>query len=507
MKNRTVGDNKLAILQLQEALDYSENIVSTIREPLVVLDGKLRIITANASFYHTFSVVKQDTEGKLIYEVGNGQWNIAKLRELLEDILPKNSSFENYEVDHKFPGLGQRIMLLNARRIHDGDSKTQKILLAIEDITERKTIENKLSFSELRYRRLFETAYDGILILDAQTGAINDVNPFLVKMLGYSKEELQGKKLWEIGFFKDESASRNAFQILQDKGYIRYEDLPLETKEGKSIDVEFVSNVYPIDGEKVVQCNIRDITDRKKAQEQVKKLNKTLTARAKELELANKELEGYSFTISTNVQSPLRHIVGFSQALLEDYSDKLDEQGKNYLQRISKASKLSSKILDNLIELSSVKIGELNKDTVDLSRIALSIIEKRKDAYQKRNIEFQIQPDISVAGDYRLLTRVMENLLDNSLKFTEKVRNPRIEFGITRIGKKKAYFVKDNGVGFDMAYSKNLFTPFVQLHSNAEYPGAGIGLSVAQAIIRRCGGNIWADSKVGGDTTFYFTLR
>ena len=149
--------------QLQEALDYAESVVATVREPLLVLDSDLRIISANKSFYRNFSTTPGETEGKLIFEVANGQWNIPELRELLENILPKNTSFENYEVDHEFPHLGRRIMLLNACRVHDGGAKTKRILLALEDITKRKRIEHDVASSELRYRRLFETAQDGIL--------------------------------------------------------------------------------------------------------------------------------------------------------------------------------------------------------------------------------------------------------------------------------------------------------------------------------------------------------
>jgi PAS domain S-box-containing protein len=278
MNENKAKDNKKTVHQIQEALDYAENVVSTIREPLLVLDSDLRIISANQAFYRMFSVTPSDAQGKLIYELSNGQWDIPGLRELLETILPKNTSFENYEVDHEFTGLGRRIMLLNARRIHNGGAKTQRILLAIDDITERKRMEQKTTSSEVRYRRLFETAQDGILILNAETGEINDVNPFLLNMLGYSKQDLIGKKLWEIGFFNDITASLNAFQMLQDKGYVRYEDLPLKTRDGRPMEVEFVSNLYTVNGDKVMQCNIRDITDRKKAEDALARLNRELRA-------------------------------------------------------------------------------------------------------------------------------------------------------------------------------------------------------------------------------------
>jgi PAS domain S-box-containing protein len=163
-------------------------------------------------------------------------------------------------------------MLLNARQIHREGKSTDMILLAIDDITERKKTEAALQVSETRYRRLFETAQDGILILDADTGEIFDINPFLVEMLGYPHEALLGKRLWEIGAFRDIEASKAAFLELQSKGYVRYEDLPLETRDERHIDVEFVSNIYSVDHKRVIQCNIRDITLRKRIEEERRKL-------------------------------------------------------------------------------------------------------------------------------------------------------------------------------------------------------------------------------------------
>jgi PAS domain S-box-containing protein len=260
-------EREQAGLALQQYRIYAEAIIETVREPLVVLDAHLTVISVNWSFCDTFQATSDETIGKSIFDLGNGQWDIPALRKLLEDILPTNTKLDHYEVDHIFPIIGHKIMLLNARRIYQEGTGTQKILLAIEDITDRKTAETALKASETRYRRLFETAQDGILILDADTGQINDVNPFLVDTLGYTPGEFLGKKLWEIGAFKDIQASRAAFAELQSKGYVRYEDLPLNTKDGHEIAVEFVSNVYRVNHHKVIQCNIRDITDRKRAEE------------------------------------------------------------------------------------------------------------------------------------------------------------------------------------------------------------------------------------------------
>jgi len=498
--------NKVTTRYLREALEYAENILSTIREPLLILDSGLRIISASRSFYQIFSVLPQETEGKLIYEVGNGQWNIPRLRKLLEDILPKNTGFDNFEVDHEFPGLGRRIMLLNARRIHDGGSRTQNILLAIEDITERKRLEHDMVSSELRYRRLFETAQDGILILNAQTGEITDANPFLSNMLGYSRQELLGKKLWEIGFFKDSAASHQAFQELQAKGYVRYEDLPLETKDGRPMEVEFVSNVYAIDGEQVIQCNIRDITVRKQAQERVKKLNESLNQHTAELEAANSELEVFSYTVSHDLRAPLRSMASFSQALFEDYPEKIDDRGKEYLSYIQASSTQMSQMIDDLLKLSRITLGEIQRDTVNLSNLAESVAAALQKTDQKRLVKFAIAPEIQVTGDFRLLRIVFENLLGNAWKFTAKTKEPVIEFGTMEYQNKKPYFVRDNGAGFNMAYADKLFRPFQRLHSSTEYEGTGIGLASVQRIIKRHGGHVWAEGEVGKGATIYFTL-
>ncbi len=266
----------------EKAQKYTESIVETIREALIVLTPDLKVISANRSFYETFQVASEETEGRFIFDVDNHQWDIPALRELLEEIIPQNTHFNNFEVAHAFPRIGRKRVLLNARRIYREGKGTDRILLAFEDITDQKQTEEALKSSETRYRRLFETARDGILILDAGTGQISDVNPFLVEMLGYSHEDFLGKKLWEIGPFKNIEASKATFLELQSKGYVRYEDLPLETKDGRPIAVEFVSNVYLVNHKKVIQCNIRDITERKLLGEALQKSHNELEQRVEE---------------------------------------------------------------------------------------------------------------------------------------------------------------------------------------------------------------------------------
>src|SRR5271154_2965407 len=193
-----VNGDKLA-QQLQRSLAYAENIIATLREPFVVLDKSLRVRTANAAFYRDFRASKAETEGRFVYELGNGQWDIPELRTLLTRVLSNSHPVEDFEVEHAFPDLGRRSMLLNARRFPPESNDPHLVLLAIEDVTDRRQAEAATMDSEVRYRRLFQMAKDGILILDAETGKVIDANPFMTTLLGYAQAEFLGKELWQIG--------------------------------------------------------------------------------------------------------------------------------------------------------------------------------------------------------------------------------------------------------------------------------------------------------------------
>ena len=246
--------------QLLTTRDYAEAVIEAV-PPLLVLDEKLRVQTANKAFCKAFKISERQTVNRRVYELGNGQWNIPELRMLLERVLLRNSFFEDFEVTHTFESIGRRTMLLSGRQV----DHLQRILLFIEDVTERREAHAAMRTSEIRYRRLFEAAQDGILIVDPATRKITDANPFMSELLNYPHEELLGKELWEIGLLSDEKASQAAFRELKKKHFIRYEDLPLQNKAGECHEVEFVSNLYVEDGRQVIQCNIRDITERKQA--------------------------------------------------------------------------------------------------------------------------------------------------------------------------------------------------------------------------------------------------
>ena len=265
-QNAALEKTITAIMSIELAAEgarrYAESIVETIREPLLILDADLKIISANRNFYRTFKVTPGETIECFIYDLGNKQWEIPKLKELLEEVLPEKEAFDDFEVDHYFQDIGHKIMLLNARQIYRKDIGAKMILLAIEDITEHKRMESLLEEAEERYRRLFETASDGIVLLEKREGNITHTNPAAEKMLGYTKKECIGNKLQDIGVLLDIGDFQSTMQNLNRDGIINYTDIPVKTKSGHHIDTD----IYLVDRVRLVQCNIRDITDRKLAE-------------------------------------------------------------------------------------------------------------------------------------------------------------------------------------------------------------------------------------------------
>ncbi len=243
------------------ALEYAESIINAVHEPLVVLDQDLRVITAGRSFYEFFKVRPEETVGQHIYDLGNKQWDIPGLRELLENILPQKTTFDNYEVEHDFVTIGRRTMLLNARQIQRALGKERIILLAIEDITERKRLGDALAESEERFRRIFETASDGIVLLEKSEGKIKHANAAISKMFGYTNEESIGNKLQDIGIPLDMGDFQTTMQELNEVGIINYDNVPVKTKSGEHI----YTDIYLVDRATLVQCNIREITERRQA--------------------------------------------------------------------------------------------------------------------------------------------------------------------------------------------------------------------------------------------------
>jgi len=251
---------------------------------------------------------------------------------------------------------------------------------------------------------------------------------------------------------------------------------------------------------------IREVAERKRAEDDTRNLNAQLVQRSAQLEASNKELEAFSYSVSHDLRAPLRGIDGFSQAVLEDYEEKLDESGRSYLNRVRAASQRMSQLIDAMLNLARLTRAEIHSKTFDMSAIVHGILEDLQKMEPEREVECVVANNLLATADPQLIRAVLENLLGNAWKFTRKQPNPRIEFGHGQYKGQAAYFVKDNGAGFDMTYAHKLFGTFQRLHAYTEFPGVGVGLATVHRIIQRHGGQIWAEGTVDEGATFHFTL-
>jgi two-component system CheB/CheR fusion protein len=485
------------------ARDYAENIVATVREPLLVLNSELRVESANRAFYHVFQVEPAETVGKFIYDLGDHQWDIPRLRELLEETLQERTSIEEFQVEHEFKQLGRRTMLLNARTIQNPLRKTERILLAIEDITERKQLEEKLQDSETLYRQLFVTAKDGFLILDADTGRILEANPFMTELSGYSTAEYIGKELWEIGIFRDKAANDAALRELLLKGDIRYDHLPLSSRNDQQVEVEFVSNIYQSKHRRVVQCNIRDIRDRSR-------LEMLQRRQAVELSDMHRRKDEFLAMLSHELRSPLAPIANAVQLL------GLQRSSENQIQQrargiIERQLKQLQHLVDDLLEVSRLTSGtvQLRRERVTIGGIIENAVETVRPLIEQRRQELTVSlptEPIWLHADAARLEQVVVNLLSNAAKYTEE--GGHVWLTARELENTCVIRVRDTGVGIAATLLPHIFELFTQAERSLarSQGGLGIGLALVQRLTELHDGTVEATSVVGEGSEFVVRL-
>jgi PAS domain S-box-containing protein len=373
-----------------------------------------------------------------------------------------------------------------------------------EELEERVRIRTReVSNERQRLYSVLETLPVYVVLLDE-----NYHVPFANKFFRERFGESNGKRCYEYLFNRSEVCENcESYKVMNTRAPHHWEWLG---PDGRNYDI-FDFPFHDTDGSfKIMEMGI-DITEQKKAQDALVQAHEELELKVKErtaeLEAANRELEAFSYSVSHDLRAPLRSMEGFSNALLEDYASKMDDQGRLYLKYVQESSQLMALLIDDLLELSRVTRSDMNYEDIDLSEVVMTISSQLEKLEPARKVDVKIQPGIMAYGDHNLLRLALENLIGNAWKFSSKEVSPLIEVGITSQKGKSVYFVRDNGVGFDMAYADKLFKPFQRLHKETEFSGTGIGLATVQRIIRRHGGEVWAESKVGEGATFYFTLE
>ncbi len=401
----------------------------------------------------------------------------------------------------------ERIGSLNAELEERVIQRTQQLDAALQ---QERAARADADAAKARTKSWLELAPDGIIIVNKE-GDIEFANNRAAQMFGYESDELLRESI-EI-LVPERYREAHVSQRLEYMANPRTRsvgsglDLYGIRKDGSEFPVEIALSPTRTDGELTVTAIVRDITERKQAEREIQRLNEGLSKRALQLEVSNRELEAFSYSVSHDLRAPLRAIDGFSNALLKHYLSSLDDRGQDYLQRVRAAAQRMGQLIDDILGLSRASRVEMRRDDVDLSAMSAEILSELQKSQPERKAEIAIMSGMVVNADSHLLRIAMDNLLGNAWKFSGMREVTRIEVGAFERDAERVYFVKDNGAGFNPEYADKLFSPFQRLHAESQFPGTGIGLALVQRIIRRHGGRIWAESAVDQGATFFFTLE
>ena len=505
----------VTITQSEEKFrNFFEN--SVVGKSMTTLDGKLQINKA----YEDILGYSQEELNTLSWQEITHPEDVARDLEIMNSIISGEYTSRRWEKRYIHKDGHYVWVDVSTFLQRDSEQKPHYFITSILEITDRKKAEETLRESRAKLEAALSSMTDAVFISN-NAGEFIEFNDAFATFHKFGNKNECARTLSEYPDFlevymengdeapmdmwavpralRGETAT-NAEYILRRKDTGEtwvgsYSFSPIRDKDDKIVGSVVVG---------------RDITERKRGEEEIRKLNSELEQRVidrtSQLANANKELEAFSYSVSHDLRAPLRGIDGFSLALFEDYYNELDDTAKNYIERIRNATKRMDGLIDSLLTLARISRLDMNMEKVNLSDIVRGIANGLTEGDKSRKAQFIIPENITTMGDPGLLKIVMENLLNNAWKFTSKKENTIIEFGTFREKSKTTYYIKDNGVGFDMQYANKLFSAFQRLHSDKEYPGTGVGLTTVQRIIRRHNGDIHAESILNKGTTFYFTL-
>jgi PAS domain S-box-containing protein len=481
---------------------------------LAMFDRDMNYLCATRRWMDAYALGEADLKGVSHYDVFpeiSDNWREVHRRALAGEVLTSDGE--------PFTRSDGRVHWESwkVRPWYDGHGAIGGVVIMTEDISGIKETEEKLRTSEQRYRDIVENQTEYV---DRYLpgGILTFVNNSLASVTGKMPEELVGISYFPFVYEEDRAELIRTIESLSAENPTAVFENRVQFPDGLHWMQWKHCALTDCDGNIVeYQATGRDVTELKQMQDAVLRQQQELQAvnelleqrvheRTAELEAAITAQESFSYSVSHDLRAPLRHINSFSAMLMEDFGDTLPPQARDYLDRICAASSRMGELIDHLLELSRVTRARINPAVVNLSDIAAAALRTYQKIEPGRPTETEVELGVTVLGDPSLLRQLLENLLENAWKYTSKTMYPRIQFGRTAVDGQDAYFVRDNGAGFDMAYSKKLFQPFERLHG-PEFEGIGIGLATAQRIVQRHGGTIRAEGGINQGATFYFTLH
>ncbi len=496
------------------ALEETRTILYSIGDGVIAADEHGRVTHINPVAVELTGWKEEDAIGRGLSEV----FSIINEKTLEEVESPAQRVLR----DGNIVGLANHTLLVrrdgqkipiadSAAPVRDGQGNIHGVVLVFRDQTGERETRRELSLLTNTIR----ASLDEIYIFDADTLCFRFVNEGALKNLGFSMEEMLAKTPLDIKPEMDETRFRKTIQPLFDHSLpIQVFETFHQRRDGSRYPVEVHLQLHEDEsgnGGRLFMAIIQDITRRREDENAIQKLNAELEQRVidrtVQLQASNNELEAFAYSISHDLRGPLRGIDGWSQALLEDNFDQLDPTGREYLNRVRGETQRMGRLIDDLLELSRVTRIEMTVENVDLTAMANNIAERLGRIEKDRDVEFRAEENLAARGDPRLLAIALADLLENAWKFTAPRQKARIEFGCEHWDGRPVYYVRDNGVGFDMEYSARLFGAFQRLHKQTEFPGTGIGLATTQRIIQRHGGTIWPEAEPDKGATFFFTLK